>query len=45
MIHFYLSGFLLLKKVLGERAYYILGHPKVFISAKSDPIRKALKTV
>lgn len=41
----FLSGFLLLKKVLGERAFFRQGHPKVFITDNSDPMRKALKTV
>lgn len=41
----YTKGFLLLKKVLGERAFYSQGHPKVFIMDSSDRMRKALRTV
>ena len=40
-----ISGFHLLKKVLGESAFYGQGHPDCFITDNSEAERKALKEV
>ncbi|XP_050703227.1 uncharacterized protein LOC126988878 [Eriocheir sinensis] len=41
----YTAGFQLLRKVLGETAFFQQGHPACFITDNSDAERNALKTV